>query len=76
MSAFTGKRVVISTDNSWGEIEYRIAADGRSTVTKDKVAWEQAVQQLRNLGAIIVDNDAIRAEQETAKAEMLKRMGK
>ncbi len=76
MTQFAGKKVIINAVNSWGKIEYSISFDGRAMGGSDKAAWETAVQQLRDAGAIIIDKVAIEAERTAAIAEMRTRMGK
>lgn len=70
MERYKGKKVIINAVTSWGKTEYSISVDGRVQVSDDKDAWEKAVQQLRDAGAIIVDNAAIKAEQDAAIAAM------
>jgi len=71
---FAGKKVIINAVESWGEVKYSIGFDGRAMVGTDKAAWETAVQQLRDAGAIIIDNAAIKAEQDAAIAAMQAKM--
>lgn len=70
MERYKGKKVIINAVTSWGKTEYSISVDGRVQVSDDKDAWEKAVQRLRDAGAIIVDNAAIKAEQDAAIAAM------
>lgn len=76
MEKYKGKTIIINAVTSWGETKYSISMDGRAMVSKNKQEWEQAIQQLRDAGAIIVDNAAIKAEQDAAIAAMKAKMGK
>lgn len=78
MERWKGQKVIINASKSTfsGETEYSISAGGRCQVSTDKAKWEQSVQQLRDAGAIIVDNAAIKAEQDAAIEAMLIKMGK
>lgn len=76
MDRFKGKTVIINAIKSAfsGEIEYSISIDGRVQVSSDKVKWDATVRQLRDAGAAIVDNAAIKAEQDAAIKAMQARM--
>mgnify|MGYP001465042835 CR=1 FL=1 len=71
---FAGKQVIINAKESWGKMIYSISINGRCQISQDKTAWEIAVAQLREAGAVIIDNAAIEAEREAAKAAMLAKM--
>lgn len=76
MTQFADKKVIINAVTSWGKTEYSIFIEGARApmVGTDKGAWEKAVQQLRDAGAIIVDNAAIKAEQDAAIRAMQAKM--
>lgn len=76
MEQFNGQKVIINAVNDWGKMKYSISFNSRVQVSNDKEAWEKAVQQLRDAGAIIIDNAAIKAEREAAIAEMRARAKK
>lgn len=68
---FAGKEVIINAvESSWKPTQYSISIDGRAMVGTDKAKWEATIQQLRDAGAIIIDNAAIKAEQDAAIAAM------
>lgn len=73
---YAGKTVIINAVTDYRGTTYSIGIDGRAMTGTDKAKWEATIQQLREAGAIIVDNAAIKAEQDAAIAEMRKRMGK
>lgn len=76
MEQFKGQKVIINAVTEWGKVKYSISFNGRAQVSNDKAAWEKAVQELRDAGAIIVDKVAIKAEQDAALAEMRARLQK
>lgn len=71
---WNGVKVIINAVASRDETTYSIAANGNVIKTKDRAQWETAVQQLRDGGAVIVDNAAKAAEQEALKQAMQARM--
>lgn len=76
MTTFAGKQVIINVTEDWGETQYSISFDGRAMVGADRAKWEATIQQLRDAGAIIIDNAAIKAERDAAIAAMKAKMGK
>lgn len=77
MDRYKGKKIIINAVTSWGKTEYSLCVEGGTPmVTTDKAKWEAAVQQVRDAGAIIIDNAAIKAEQDAAIAAMKAKMGK
>jgi len=76
MTQFAGKKVIINAVTSWGETKYSIFIEGTRApmVGTDKVKWEATIQQLRDAGVVIVDNAAIKAEQDAAIAAMQAKM--
>lgn len=73
-SQFAGKKVIINAVTSFGETKYSISFDGRAMVGTDKAKWEATIQQLRDGGAEIIDNAAIKAEQDAAIRAMQAKM--
>lgn len=72
LSKFAGKNVIINTVTTWGKTTYSIFVEGTPApmVGTDKAKWEATVQQLRDAGAIITDNAAIKADQDAQIAAM------
>lgn len=71
---FVGKKVIINAVETNGEIKYSIGMDGHAMVGTDKAKWEATIQQLRDGGAEIIDNAAIKAEQDAAIVAMQAKM--